>query len=84
MQTIFIGNSLGGRELTETVQFLADKKYGICVISKSGTTIEPLTALNVLTRQLQTRHGRDFYQQHVVVITTSHQGKLFALAQQEQ
>ena len=83
IKTIFIGNSLGGRELADTLRFLKGKKYGICVISKSGTTVEPLVALNLISKQLKTDHGIAFYQQHVVVVTTLDRGKLFTLAQQE-
>ena len=59
-------------------------RYGIIVISKSGTTLETSAAFRILRRQ-----AREFYREHddiyrqVVVAVTGEGGRLWQIAQQD-
>ena len=51
-KVVFAGNNVSEDYLYELQAFLKDKKFGICVISKSGTTTEPAVAFRLLKDQL--------------------------------
>ena len=47
-KVLFAGQNIGEDYLYELQEFLKDKKFGIIVISKSGTTTEPAIAFRLL------------------------------------
>ncbi|MCM1454901.1 MAG: glucose-6-phosphate isomerase, partial [bacterium] len=49
---LFAGQNIGEDYLYELKDFLKDKRFGIIVISKSGTTTEPAIAFRMLKEQL--------------------------------
>ena len=57
MKVVFAGNNVSEDYLYELQAFLKDKKFGICVISKSGTTTEPAVAFRLLKDQLIEQEG---------------------------
>ena len=52
-RVLFAGQNIGEDYLAELQAYLSDKKFGIIVISKSGTTTEPAIAFRVLREQLE-------------------------------
>ena len=80
---LFAGHNIGEDYLFELTEFLKDKKFGIIVISKSGTTTEPAIAFRILKEQLEASVGKQVAARRIVAITDAKRGALRQLADQE-
>ncbi len=80
---LFAGQNIGEDYLYELSDYLKNKKFGIIVISKSGTTTEPAIAFRLLKEQLEAQLGREEASKRIVAITDAHRGALRSLATQE-
>ena len=82
-KVIFAGQNIGEDYLYELQDYLKDKRFGIIVISKSGTTTEPAIAFRLLKEQLERQLGLDEARARIVAITDEHRGALRTLATEE-
>lgn len=82
-KVLFAGQNIGEDYLHELMAFLADKKFGIIVISKSGTTTEPAIAFRLLKEQLEGKVGKAEASKLIVAITDEKRGALRTLATSE-
>ena len=82
-KVIFAGQNIGEDYLYELQDYLKDKRFGIIVISKSGTTTEPAIAFRLLKEQLERQLGIDEARARIVAITDEHRGALRTLATEE-
>ena len=80
---LFAGQNIGEDYLYELSDYLKDKKFGIIVISKSGTTTEPAIAFRLLKDQLEHQLGREEASKRIVAVTDASRGALRSLATQE-
>lgn len=80
---VFAGQNIGEDYLYELSDYLRDKKFGIIVISKSGTTTEPAIAFRLLKGQLERQLGREEASRRIVAITDASRGALRSLSTQE-
>ena len=76
VQVLFAGQNIGEDYLAELQDYLAGKRFGIIVISKSGTTTEPAIAFRLLKEQLEREVGRDEARKRIVAITDEKRGAL--------
>ncbi len=83
MKVIFAGHNIGEDYYYELMEYLKDKEFGICVISKSGTTTEPAIAFRLLKEMLEKKVGREEAGKRIVAITDAQKGALRTLADQE-
>lgn len=83
MKVIFAGHNIGEDYYHELLNYLQDKEFGICVISKSGTTTEPAIAFRLLKELLEKKVGREEAGKRIVAITDAARGALRTLAGQE-
>ena len=83
-RVVFAGNNVSEDYLYELQAFLKDKKFGICVISKSGTTTEPAVAFRLLKDQLIEQEGVAVSRERIVAITDEKKGALRAMADKEE
>lgn len=83
MKVIFAGHNIGEDYYHELLGYLEDKEFGICVISKSGTTTEPAIAFRLLKEMLEKKVGREEAGKRIVAITDASKGALRTLADQE-
>lgn len=83
MKVIFAGHNIGEDYYHELMDYLQDKEFGICVISKSGTTTEPAIAFRLLKEMLEKKVGRAEAGKRIVAITDASKGALRTLADQE-
>jgi glucose-6-phosphate isomerase len=67
----------------ELLNYLSDKEFGICVISKSGTTTETAIAFRLLKETLEKKVGEEEAAKRIVAITDGTKGVLKILANQE-
>lgn len=82
-QILFAGNSLSTRSHQELLELLAERDFSLCIISKSGTTMEPALATRALRWLLEQRYGAEEAKKRVYVITDPTRGALRQMAQQE-
>ena len=82
-KVLFAGQNIGEDYLAELQDYLADKKFGIIVISKSGTTTEPAIAFRILKEQLEAQLGREEAGKRIVAVTDAKRGALRTLANTE-
>jgi glucose-6-phosphate isomerase len=82
-KVLFAGQNIGEDYLYELQEFLKDKKFGIIVISKSGTTTEPAIAFRLLKAQLEGQIGKAEAAKRIVAITDAKRGALRQLATEE-
>jgi glucose-6-phosphate isomerase len=80
---VFAGQNIGEDYTSELLDLLADKKYGIVVISKSGTTTEPAIAFRLLKEHLENKAGKAAAKDLIVAVTDAKRGALRTLATQE-
>ena len=82
-KVLFAGQNIGEDYMAELQKFLEGKKFGIIVISKSGTTTEPAIAFRILKEQLEKALGREEANKRIVAITDEKRGALRSLATTE-
>uniref|UniRef100_UPI0040265EF2 glucose-6-phosphate isomerase n=1 Tax=Candidatus Limisoma sp. TaxID=3076476 RepID=UPI0040265EF2 len=77
------GQNIGEDYTHELISLLNGKKFGIIVISKSGTTTEPAIAFRILKEMLEAQEGKEFASKHIVAVTDAKRGALRSLATEE-
>ena len=82
-KVLFAGNNIGEDYIAELMDLLKGKKFGIVVISKSGTTTEPAIAFRLLKDMLEKQEGKQEAAKRIVAITDAKMGALRSLATQE-
>ncbi len=80
---IFAGQNIGEDYLSELLQLLDKKEYGIIVISKSGTTTEPALAFRILKNHLENKLGKSLAIDRIIAITDKSRGALKSMAMNE-
>ena len=80
---VYAGQNISEEYTAELEKLLADKKFGIIVISKSGTTTEPAIAFRIFKELLEKQVGKDEAKDLIVAITDEKKGALRTLANQE-
>ncbi|MDE5800093.1 MAG: glucose-6-phosphate isomerase [Paramuribaculum sp.] len=82
-KVVFAGQNIGEDYLFELSRMLRDKKFGIIVISKSGTTTEPAIAFRILREQLEQQVGKEEASKRIVAVTDASHGALRTMADKE-
>ena len=82
-KVLFAGNNIGEDYLADLMDLLKGHKFGIIVISKSGTTTEPAIAFRLLKDMLEQQEGKEVASKRIVAITDAKKGALRSLATQE-
>ncbi len=80
---LFAGQNIGEDYLFELMSYLDNKKFGIIVISKSGTTTEPAIAFRLLKDMLERKVGKEKASKLIVAITDAKKGALRSLSTTE-
>ena len=82
-KVVFAGNNIGEDYLYDLMDLARGHKFGIIVISKSGTTTEPAIAFRLFKEMLEKQEGKEFAQRNIVAVTDARRGALRNLATQE-
>lgn len=77
---LFAGHTISEDYLVEMLDFLKDKRFGIVVISKSGTTTEPAIAFRILKEALEQKVGKENSSRYIVAVTDGQKGALRKLS----
>ncbi len=82
-KVVFAGQNIGEDYLYELMNYLSGKKFGIIVISKSGTTTEPAIAFRLLKDMLVKEVGAKEAAERIVAITDARKGALRSMSDTE-
>jgi len=82
-KVLFAGQNIGEDYTAELLDLLKGKRFGIVVISKSGTTTEPAIAFRLLKELLESQVGKQQAADLIVAITDAKKGALRTLANTE-
>lgn len=82
-KVLYAGQNIGEDYTAELQKLLTGKKFGIIVISKSGTTTEPAIAFRILRDQLEKQAGKEVAKDLIVAITDASKGALRTMANEE-
>ncbi len=82
-QIFFAGNSLSTRHWNELTHLLEGKDFSLCVISKSGSTLEPAIAFRSLRWMLERKYGTDGARRRIYAITDRGKGALHHMAYEQ-
>ena len=80
---LFAGQNISEEYTEELTRLLEGKRFGIIVISKSGTTTEPAIAFRVLKDLLEKQAGKDKAKELIVAVTDASKGALRSMADNE-
>ena len=75
-EIIYAGTSLSSKYMDELLNYLEDKNYCICVISKSGTTMETTITYNLLKDLLKRKYADEEIKRRIITITDKEKGSL--------
>ena len=77
---LFAGTNMAPGYIKQIERKLAGKKWAICVISKSGTTLEPALAFRHFKKILEEKVGSSSLSDYIIAITDQEKGALKSLA----
>lgn len=83
-ELIFAGHHMSASYLDDLCHFLMDKSFGVVVISKSGTTLEPALAFRILRQLLIDQFGEIESNHRIISITDSEKGALRAMTNESE
>lgn len=83
VKVVFAGQNISEDYLSELIDYLEDKSFGIGVVSKSGTTTEPAIAFRLLKSLLERKEGLEEARKRIVAITDGNKGALRVLSDKE-
>ena len=75
-EIIYAGNSLSSKYMSELLDYLKNKNFCVCVVSKSGTTIETTIAYELLKDLLKRKYLYSEVKNHIITITDEKRGSL--------
>ncbi|MBN1413763.1 MAG: glucose-6-phosphate isomerase [Bacteroidales bacterium] len=81
---LYAGQNICEDYLNEMIEILNAVRYGIIVISKSGTTTEPAIAFRILKDHLENKVGKKEAKDLIIAITDVKKGALRNMATSEQ
>ncbi len=82
-EILFAGTGLCSATLDRVLNRIEGRDFRVCVISKSGTTLEPAVAFRLLRAELEKRHGSQGAAEHITAVTDKSRGALRQLADRQ-
>ncbi len=82
-EIVFAGTGLCSATLDRVLKKVADRDFRVCVISKSGTTLEPAVAFRLLRGELEARYGIEGAAERITAVTDKARGALRELADRQ-
>jgi len=82
-KVLYAGQNMSQDYMSELIGLIKGRKFGIVVISKSGTTTEPAIAFRILREMLEKQVGREKASRLTIAVTDASKGALRTLADTE-
>ena len=83
MKIVYLGNTLDSTYTAQVINYLKNRNFAICCISKSGTTTETSVSFRILKSILEEKLGREKARKAIVCVTDKEKGALKTLATKE-
>lgn len=80
---IFAGNNIGEDYMSELIDYLHNKRFGVINISKSGTTTETAITFRLLKKLCEDERGKVTAQKVIVAVTDAKKGAARSTAEKE-
>lgn len=80
---LFAGNNIGEDYLSELIDYVSGKRFGVINISKSGTTTETAITFRILKSLCEQQRGKDTARQVIVAVTDAKKGAARTTADKE-
>ncbi len=82
-EILFAGYQLSSDYMADLIDYLQDKEVMVNVISKSGTTLEPAIAFDLILEFMEKKYGEEESAKRIFVTTDAKSGELLPLANQK-
>lgn len=82
-KVLYAGQNIGEDYTAQLEKLLTGKRFGIIVISKSGTTTEPAIAFRILKELLEKQAGKEKAKDLIVAVTDANKGALRTMSDNE-
>ena len=82
-EIIFLGTDLSSDYYKEVIEYIKDKEVILNIISKSGNTLEPNIAFEVISYIMEGKYSKEQLLDRVIITTDSKEGSLRKLANEE-
>ena len=82
-EIIYAGHHLSSDYHNELLAYLEDKEVMVNVISKSGTTLEPAIAFDIILEFMEKKYGEEEAAKRIYATTDENKGRLLELANQK-
>ena len=79
-EIIFAGFNMSAEYTCELLEYIKNKSVYVNVVSKSGTTLEPSVALDVILKELKKRYSKEELKTRIIATTDKEKGTLKELA----
>ena len=80
---LFCGNSISATYLADMMDIIEGKDISLNIISKSGTTTEPVIAFRILRAYMENKYGKEEAKNRIYATTDKAKGALKGLADEE-
>ncbi len=80
---LFAGNNIGEDYLSELIDYLHGRRFGVINISKSGTTTETAITFRLLKKMCEDERGKDMARRVIVAVTDARKGAARTTADKE-
>ena len=80
---LFAGNNIGEDYLSELIDYLHGRRFGVINISKSGTTTETAITFRLLKKLCEDERGKDMARKVIVAVTDAKKGAARTTADKE-
>lgn len=82
-EIIFLGKNINPNEYNEVFEYIKDKEIAVNVISKSGTTLEPSIAFDLMMKLMSEKYNDEELKKRVIVTTDKETGTLRELVNEK-
>ena len=82
-EIIFFGKNINPNEYVEILDYIKDKSVVVNVISKSGTTLEPSIAFDLIFNDMKNKYSYEELKRRVIITTDANTGTLRQLVNEE-
>ena len=79
-ELLFLGFDFNERYIKETLQKIGDRDYSLCIISKSGSTMEPMVIASILIEKMKEKYGESGTNSRIYAITEDKPSPLYDYA----
>lgn len=82
-EVYFVGQNISSSYLSDIMQIIGERDFGVNIISKSGTTTEPAIAFRIFKDMLEKKYGKEGAKSRIIATTDASKGALHSIATEE-